>query len=310
MPDEPTLCGTRCVTGDPTTTEESMTIENWHHRGHHLTVGGQSIFVVDIGPRTGVPVVVVHGFPGSSHDFAEVAEILSADHRVVLMDLLGFGFSDKPPTASYSLFEQADLVEAMLEQLDIDRCAVLAHDMGDTVVAELLHRHNSGTLGFVPEQVVLTNGSIFIDLARLTLGQRAMLRLPAAPLPFALPKWLLRRAIAQSFATAAPPPPGAIEALVALIERDGGARLLPRQNRYLLERREHQPRWTAALVDYTGPLALIWGEHDPIATPQMPQRLARLRPATSVTMLDGVGHWPSIEAPQRLAAQVTGLLGR
>ncbi|MFB9924104.1 alpha/beta fold hydrolase [Amycolatopsis halotolerans] len=276
----------------------------WRERGRTLTVGPHRVFVAELGSGTAAPLVVIHGFPGSSHDFADVAVRVAGERPVLLLDLLGFGFSDKPRTARYSLFEQADLVEAVLGSLGITRCALLAHDMGDTVVAELLHRHNNAVLGFTPERVDLTNGSIFIDLAQLTAGQRGLLRLPAAALPFPLPGWVLRRALARSFAKEAPAPPGAIPALVALIQHNGGAHLVPRQNRYLLERRQHQARWTAGLVDFPGPLTLLWGVHDPIATPAMPERLQRLRPETEVVLLDDLGHWPSLEAPERLAALV------
>ncbi|MGY0498336.1 alpha/beta fold hydrolase [Nocardia sp. FBN12] len=280
-------------------------VRDWRASGRHLTVGSHQVFVVELGSAAGPPLVIIHGFPGSSHDFAAVAHHLSPDRRVLLIDLLGFGFSDKPRTARYSLFEQADLIESVLSQRGIHRCALLAHDMGDTVVAELLHRHNTGVLGFVPEQVILTNGSIFIDLAQLTLGQRAMLRLPATALPFPLPARLLSRALEQSFAPAAPAPPGAIESLVGLIQRGGGACLLPRQNRYLLERREFQDRWTGGLVEFAGPLTLVWGAHDPIATIAMPERLRELRPQTRVVILPDVGHWPSLEAPELLASRIT-----
>ncbi|TJZ77880.1 alpha/beta hydrolase [Rhodococcus oryzae] len=281
----------------------------WERRGRHLEVDGNRIFVVEVGEGTGAPLVIVHGFPGSSHDFAAVAERLGSGRRVVLLDLLGYGLSDKPAAARYSLFEQADLVEAVLGWLGIGRCVLLAHDMGDTVVAELLHRHNLGVLGFVPEQVILTNGSIFIDLAQLTSGQRAMLRLPARALPFSPPRWLLARAIDRSFSPRAPAPAGAIDALIEAIERDGGGRLLPRQNRYILERRAHQDRWTAGLVGYREPLALIWGECDPIAIPEMTARLLELRPDTAVTVLPDIGHWPQLEAPERLAELIGQRLG-
>ncbi|MFC7450709.1 alpha/beta fold hydrolase [Rhodococcus daqingensis] len=287
----------------------SDALNAWERRGLHLEVGGNRIFVVEVGSGPGAPLVIVHGFPGSSHDFAQVAERLGSGRRVVLLDLLGFGLSDKPTAARYSLFEQADLVEAVLGRMGIARCVLIAHDMGDTVVAELLYRHNLGILGFVPEQVILTNGSIFIDLAHLTSGQRAMLRLPARALPFTPPRWLLARAIDRSFSPRAPAPAGAIDALIEAIERDGGGRLLPRQNRYILERRAHQSRWTAGLVEYREPLALLWGECDPIATPDMPARLLELRPATAVTVLPDVGHWPQLEAPERLVELIEHRLG-
>lgn len=282
-------------------TQLPASAREWIGGGRTLTVGRRNVFVHDTGTGS-VPVVLIHGFPGSSHDWASVVPELPG--RVIAFDLPGYGFSDKAPDASYSLFDQADLVEELLHNLDVERCVIVAHDMGDTVSAELACRSNAGTLGFDIDQILLTNGSIFIDLARLTRGQRLTLRLPNRVSPFSLPSVILRRSLMESFTKSAPPPVGAIDALVAMVRHDHGDRLMPKLIRYIEERRIHQDHWTAGLIDFAGPLTLIWGEEDPIAVLAMTTRMRSLRPGTSVVTLAGVGHWPSIEAPQRLAAEI------
>jgi pimeloyl-ACP methyl ester carboxylesterase len=94
--------------------------------------------------------------------------------------------------------------------------------------------------------------------------------------------------------------------MVALVEHDRGDLLLPRLIRYVDERRTHQSRWTAGLVEATIPMAAVWGQLDPIAVAAMADRLERLRGATGneievVRWLD-VGHWPAVERPPELAA--------
>ncbi|MCK9249251.1 MAG: alpha/beta hydrolase [Solirubrobacteraceae bacterium] len=273
----------------------------WHDLGAHVTVDGRRIFVVESGPATPEATVIVHGFPGSSHDFAGVLARLPPERRVVLVDLLGFGHSDKPLDVTMSLFAQADVVERVMRHLGVERAQLVAHDMGDTVVAELLARRRDGRLGVDVDGAILTNGSIFIDLACLTRGQRLGLRMPDRTLPTSLPAWFLRRSVRESFAPGAPPPDGAIDDLVTAIRHGGGGRILLRQIRYIEERRVHQERWTAGLVDFDGPLTLLWGEQDPIAVPAMAERLARLRPGTDVVTWPDVGHWPSLEVPERVA---------
>ncbi|MCZ4500258.1 MAG: alpha/beta hydrolase [Marmoricola sp.] len=273
----------------------------WYDAGTTLDVDGRTVFVHESGEGE-VPLVVIHGFPGSSYDWAGVVPLLPG--RVIALDLPGYGFSDKSATASYSLFAQADVVEVVLAQLGADRCDVLAHDMGDTVTAELAHRANAGTLGFAIGEIILTNGSIFIDLAQLTRGQRLTLRLPGRALPFAMPGAVLRRSLAESFTSTAPAPADAIDGLIAMIRYGGGDRLMPKLIRYITERRQHQERWTAGLVDFAGPLTLVWGEEDPIAVLPMTTRMAALRPSTVVVPLAGIGHWPSLEAPAKLAEAV------
>lgn len=276
-------------------------VREWVDGGRSVKVGRRDVFVHDSGTGL-VPVVLIHGFPGSSYDWAFVVPQLPG--RVIAFDLPGYGFSDKAPDASYSLFDQADLVEELLSGLEVDRCVIVAHDMGDTVSAELACRSNAGTLGFDIDQILLTNGSIFIDLAQLTRGQRLTLRLPNRVALFSLPSFVLRRSLMESFTRSAPPPAGAIDTLVAMVRHDHGDRLMPKLIRYIEERRVHQDHWTAGLVDFPGPLTLIWGEEDPIAVLAMTMRMQSLRPSTSVVTLNDVGHWPSIEAPQRLAAEI------
>ncbi len=283
------------------------TVLAWRDTGRHVDIGGNSIFVVDVGAATETqapPIVILHGFPGSSYDWCQVVPMLAARRRVVAFDFLGYGLSAKPREALYSLFEYSDLTEAVLAAANVDRCVLVSHDMGDTVAAELMQLQNVDKLSFTIDRAILTNGSIFIDLARLTRGQRLALVLPERPLPFGLPDWLLRRSLAESFTRDTPPPDGAIDAMVALIQREDGSRLIPRQIGYVHERRINQERWTQALVDFAGPLTAIWGERDPIAVLEMTKRLVELRPATEVVSWPDVGHWPSLEAPERLAEAI------
>lgn len=282
----------------------SARVQRWRESGEHVEVAGHRIFQVRR-DGAGLPVVIVHGYPGSSHDFAGVVD--GIDRPVLVPDLLGYGFSDKPRDASYSLFEQADLVEALVARAGIAACTLVGHDMGTSVVAELLSRLNRGRLAFEVPNVVLLNGSIFIDMAHLTRGQRLGLLAHGRAMPFSFPPAFLRRNLRESVAPGTNLGPDEIEDLFDLIRLDGGDRLLTRQINYVRERRKHQATWTAAFVEYAGRLSAVWGALDPIAVVAMPQHLAELRPATEVVLLDGVGHWPSIEAPRRVAREVAGL---
>jgi pimeloyl-ACP methyl ester carboxylesterase len=279
----------------------SRRVQQWREAGELVELGGHRVFVVRR-EGAGVPIVVVHGYPGSSYDFAGVVEHL--DRPVLLLDLLGYGFSAKPRDASYSLFEQADLVEALVARAGLAECALVGHDMGTTVVAELLRRHNAGRSGFAVPSVVLLNGSIFIDLAHLTRGQKLGLLARGRAMPFSFPTGFLRRNLRESVAPGTNLGAAEIQDLMDLIRLEHGDRLLTRQIDYVRERRRHQETWTAAFVEYAGRLSAVWGVLDPIAVSAMPQHLAGLRPGTEVVLLDGVGHWPSIEAPERVAAEI------
>ena len=115
--------------------DHSPLVEDWAELGRKVEVAGEMVFVIDqlATEASGhPPVLVLHGFPTSSIDFAEVLPLIHARRRVVLLDLPGIGLSDKIDRA-YSLFEQADVVESVVAALGIDEVDLLTHDMGDSV---------------------------------------------------------------------------------------------------------------------------------------------------------------------------------
>ena len=88
-------------------------IADWTSRGHFVEVDGHQIFVHASGAEGAEGVLVVHGYPGSSWDFAEVVGPVAEKSRIVVPDMLGFGQSDKPLDGTYkqyySLMKQADI---------------------------------------------------------------------------------------------------------------------------------------------------------------------------------------------------------
>ncbi|HVJ95929.1 MAG TPA: alpha/beta fold hydrolase, partial [Acidimicrobiia bacterium] len=152
-----------------------QTYDDWAARGRTIDWADSDgntneIFVLDQ-PATADagndPLLVLHGFPTSSYDWAHVLPRLAAERRVILLDFLGFGLSSKPDLR-YSMRLQADVAEAVAADLGLTSVAMITHDMGNTVGGELLRRSLEGTLKFEITRRVLTNGSIYIEMAQLT----------------------------------------------------------------------------------------------------------------------------------------------
>jgi pimeloyl-ACP methyl ester carboxylesterase len=287
-------------------------IAAWESSGGLVRVGEDEVFVVDAAADTecgAPPLLVLHGFPTSSIDFASVLPALREARRVVLVDLPGYGQSAKPDRA-YSLFAAADLVETLLAGMGISEVDLLTHDMGDSVGGELLARSIDGQLSFSVRKRVLSNGSIYLDLAHLTPGQQFLLSMPdmevaadAAPDVDAL-SVALTATFAPAGSAASHPDLDHVRAAADLIVVSGGNRLLPRLIRYIEERRQHEGRWTGAIERHPAPLTVVWGDLDPIAVWDMTARLVERRPDTTLTRLEGVGHYPMVEAPDEFAAAV------
>ena len=220
------------------------------HRRHAPALRASAIFTIDapsIGPERHAPLLVLHGFPTSSFDYAAVLDGLRAGRRVLLFDMLGYGLSAKPDRA-YPMALQADIAAAFVAALGIGRLALLTHDMGDTVGGELLARRAEGRWPVEVTRRVVTNGSIYIEQAHLTDGQQLLLGLPderaarAGPDRRRLPR---RRACATRSAPTTPQSPTGgprtrCRRPRAQIVHDDGQRLLPRLIRYIEERRRQR----------------------------------------------------------------------
>ena len=279
-------------------------VEEWESRGAYHELLGHRIFVLDqpaVRERR-APLLVLHGFPSCSFDWRHVLDAFAAEQRVVLLDVLGYGLSAKPDQA-YSLFEQADIVEALARELHIDEVVLVTHDMGDSVGGELLARSLDTTLPFAVSRRVLANGSVYMDLVQLSGGQQFLLGLPDERLPEtdAPTGELFKAGLGATFGAGTPASGEELDAQWELCVREGGNRLMPRLIRYIEERHRHEPRWTGAIEAHPAPLTIVWGDADPIAVWPMAERLHQRRPDSTLVRLEAIGHYPMIETPNEFA---------
>jgi pimeloyl-ACP methyl ester carboxylesterase len=277
----------------------SIRLEAWRARGQRRRLAGFDIFTIEAeseGEEQFEPLLVIHGFPSSSFDYRNVLDGLRSNRRVFLLDLPGFGLSEKPDVR-YSIETSADVVEAFVEDLRIERFALLTHDMGDTVGGELLARQLEGAWPIDITKRVLTNGSIYIDLAQLTDGQRLLLSLPDQKLPQGLDPASLAGALAATMSDKSERARGDLATDAEIICSDDGAALLPRTIRYIEDRRRAERRYTGAIESHPSPVGVIWGVDDPIAVKEMTDRFSSRRPDAETTLIEGIGHYPMLEGP-------------
>jgi pimeloyl-ACP methyl ester carboxylesterase len=292
------------------TTPDAIT--SWESRGEYRDLLGHRVFTMTapaLGDEPLEPLLVLHGFPTSSYDFCAVLDDLRAHRRVFLLDLLGYGLSDKPDI-EYTMSLQADIAAAFVAEVGAGELALLTHDMGNTVGGELLARQTEGSWPVEITRRVLTNGSIYIAMAHLSAGQELLLSLPDATLPDDGPvsEAGIRAGLAGTFSPESRVDAAELDDLARLVLHHDGHRVMPRLIRYIEERRARESRFTGAIETHASPLGVVWGADDPIAVVAMVDRLRAARPDATVTVLDGVGHYPMVEAPTRLAAALAPLL--
>ncbi len=289
-----------------------MNASNWRARGTQLTVDGHSVFVVDTDPGAteGEPaLVLLHGYPTSSHDYYRVLDGLAARYRVIVHDHVGFGLSEKPREYSYSLMEQTDVALSLWRQLGVGSAHVFAHDYGTSVGTELLARWNRGFRPVRLESLTLCNGSVHIELARLRPIQKLLRNATLGPLVARLSSQrVFDRNMRRLWHDASTLPQADLDTMWELLTRDGGKAVLPRITQYLRDRVLYWHRWVGALRQSRLPLAFLWGAEDPIVGGDVARLHQAEAPGSRLRVLDGVGHYPMLEAPGRWTEALLGLI--
>jgi pimeloyl-ACP methyl ester carboxylesterase len=279
-----------------------VSVTQWAASGRHVDWRGHAIFLRR-GGLAGAPVLVlIHGFPTASWDWEALWAPLAARYDVLTLDMLGFGLSAKPSRHDYSLLEQADLFEHVLAREGVAEYHVLAHDYGDTVAQELLARQDEPGERPRLRSVALLNGGLFPETHRPALIQRLLLS-PLGPLVGRLAsRDSIARTMRRIFGPHTPPDDDLLDTFWTLMTTHGGTAVMHRLIRYMVERRVHRARWVGALQSTRVPLKLIDGAADPISGAHMAERYRALVPAPDVTLLEGIGHYPQVEAPAAVLA--------
>src|SRR5271154_2226744 len=112
-----------------------------HHRTE--TIDGVKIFFREAGPAAAPVVLLLHGFPTSSHMFRNLIPALADRHHVIAPDYPGYGQSDAPDRArfAYTFDRTAELVDGLLDQLGVAHYAMYVMDYGAPVGWRLALKH-------------------------------------------------------------------------------------------------------------------------------------------------------------------------
>jgi pimeloyl-ACP methyl ester carboxylesterase len=290
----------------------------WVPREPLRHTGTLSIFHAEFGDPEAPLLLLVHGFPTSSIDWHDVVDDLAATHRVCVLDLPGFGFSDKPRDENYTVARDSELLGYYLaEILDARTGAVVAHDRGDSVALMFAGLCAAGQMPFEPTDLVLSDGNIFLPLSNLTDFQRLALNpSTASSVLAATTPELLAAGMGQSTFT---PPRGvddpAIAALVDIFAFNDGVGVLHRTIQYLVERASHEQEWLEALAAMPVKTTVVWGLYDEVSPLRVASHvwnnyLATKPGENEFWLLPRANHYLQNDQPREFAQVVRAALSR
>jgi pimeloyl-ACP methyl ester carboxylesterase len=272
-------------------------------RGEFLDLSGARLYYYAAGSRgEGDPVLFLHGFPTSSHLWFDVVPHVPPGHRVVVLDLLGFGRSDLPKSRDVSIRGHAERVLQLLDALRIERAAIVGHDVGGGIAQFLAVRHPTRVA-----RIALIDSVAFDDWpTRDVKVAKASL-----PLTRYLPAtWILsvvQRDLQRGYTEYERGHMSVEKYLRPFATAEGRDALV--EHLLALDSRE-TTALSSRLGDVVAPTAIIWGTHDPFLPTSLGRRLQNAIPGATLDVLPDVRHFAPEEAPETVGTILAGWLAR
>lgn len=261
-----------------------------------IQLGDHFISYVDQGE--GQPVVLLHGIPTWGYLWRDIWPTLSTQHRTLVPDLLGFGFSDRRDCFDRSIARQAEMIDGWMEQLGIERAAVVAHDIGGGVALRLatLFPHRV-------ERLCVLNTVCYDSWpieAMLQFGH------PSAnqKLSASTAVTLLRQALKQGLARA--PSDDAFEGLLAPCRTEVGKLSMIRNAAALNTNLTTEITHLLPRIDV--PTLILWGEDDAFQLVKYGERLAEDIPDARIIRIANARHFVMFDQPDEVNEHLQSFL--
>jgi pimeloyl-ACP methyl ester carboxylesterase len=282
---------------------------DWRRHQRWVSIQGQPVNTIELGPEqasSGQPIVFIHGLSGCWANWLEQLPVLAAEHRVITLDLPGFGASPMPEE-EITISGYARLLDRLLGELEVDAATVVGNSMGGFIAAELAIAHpqrverlvlisaagistfgNPSATRAVPtmrriERVLAMTGA-WVASKSDTVASRARLRELAMNVVVRHPGRLPAALAAEQMRGAGKP--GFMQALEAVLEYDVRERL----------------------PEIACPTLIVWGDGDRLITVRDADIFAELIPDSRKVIFEDTGHMSMLERPAAFNALLEDFL--
>ena len=232
------------------------------------------------------PLMLLHGFSDDKDNFVFVAGALGGRYHLIIPDITGFGESERPAGAHYGAAAQVERLRALAQALKIGPLHLGGSSMGGQIALLWAAHH--------PEEVK--------SLWLLDAGGLRTVPADQAPQPAAPQSFDQEKALAMSDPPDIPKP---------ILDYIGEQRAKNKKLEELIGKDlAAEPDLEPQIQGLATPSLIVWGKEDRIINPAAAEILHGLLPNSTVILVDGAGHLPMLERPERSAADYTAFRER
>lgn len=275
-----------------------MTALEWKNKGITVPVFGKDVFVIDTKENEQC-LVILHGYPTSSYDFYKVIPELSKHYRVIVHDLIGFGFSHKTENKYFSIADQVDYALELWRVLGLQNITILGHDFGTEIAQEILAREKTYSLPINIQKVIFSNGSMPTNHLNFIDTDKELKRNISKVLITMLSSYgFYKKIIKESFAEPNKISEKELEEMWYLLSYNEGRELLNFVENYIHERKILWDRWIRAVKETEIPMELITCKKDNFTNTHLQSLCEDSSYGKSILAIENSGHYPMLESPK------------
>lgn len=266
-----------------------------------VEVMGMQVHLRDEGPRDDPrPIVLLHGTSASLHTWDGWADALKGQHRVIRMDLPGFGLTGPMPDNNYQLTRYVEFVAALMDKLGVPQAVVAGNSFGGNLAWKL-----------AVDQPQRVSRLILVDAAGYPYDPKSVpVGFKIAQIPWLRPvmRNVLPRRMIESSVRNVYGDPGKVTP--ALVDRYYELTLRAGNRQALGERFRQSPggQYAAQIPSVKQPTLILWGGQDHLIPPDNAEHFQRDIAGSRLVVFDGLGHVPHEEDPATTVAAVRSFL--
>lgn len=255
---------------------------------------------------SGEPIIMLHGFGGSSYCWRVVSRYLASKNKIFLIDLKGFGLSDKPLDDEYSVNDQADIILEFIQKNNLKNVILIGHSLGGAVTLfayiKLMEKKNN-----------LVKSLILIDSPayKQKLPEFAkILKIPIINellLIFLPSKFSTKMVLKKEFFDDKKITDEIVENYSGFLDTSGSYHALITTAKKMLPRNINEIN--LKYKDIKIPVLLIWGENDKTIPLSIGRKLEKDIPNAKFVVIPECGHMPPEEKPSETAKIISEFLG-
>jgi pimeloyl-ACP methyl ester carboxylesterase len=253
----------------------------------------------------GPPVLLIHGFGTNSYTWRYVAPDLARDHKVIAVDLKGFGYSDKPFDDRYAAADQAELLVKLILDRDLHDLTLVGHSFGGGVALLLALEADGRLQGRIARLVLLDTIAypqsipVFFKLLDMPLVSQLSVRM--AP-----PTLQIQMALRIAYYDKSKIGADEIAAYAEPMKTAAGKHAIIYSARQIMP--DDVAQISARFASITLPTLILWCDHDRIVPLNIGLKLRREMPNAIFRLVDQCGHMPQEEQPEATLLQIRRFL--